>query len=138
MSKKIPFISCKNNSVPCDSCHFVEQRKLPFPNSISTLSSPFVILHINLWEPFSIISTLGHKYFLTLVDDYTRYTWIILLKTKDQTKANLIQFIAYIENRFQTSIKCLRPENGTEFVSMSSFVMSKVIVHQRTCVETPQ
>ena len=75
--------------------------------------APFDILHADLWGPFSTISTLGHKYFLTLVDDYTRFTWVIFLKTKDQTKTSLIQFVALIENQFKTSLKCLRSDNGT-------------------------
>lgn len=56
---------------------------------------------------------LGHKYFLTLLDDYSRYIWVIFLKTKDQTKNNIIQFVAYIKNQFNTSLKWLRIDNGT-------------------------
>lgn len=137
-SKNFPFITCNNGNVPCDSCDFAKQRKLPFSNSISQSIVPFNILHADLWGPFSTISTLGHKYFLTLVDDYSRHTWVVFLKTKDQTKQSLINFIAYIENQFHTTLKCLRTDNGTEFIAMTSFLLSKGITHQRTCVETPQ
>ncbi|KAI5413875.1 hypothetical protein KIW84_058131 [Lathyrus oleraceus] len=99
VAKVFPFISCNKDNVPCDSCHFAKQRKLPFPDSITNSCVPFNILHADLWGPYSTISTLGHRYFLTLVDDYSRHTWVIFLKTKDQTKTSLIQFIAYIENQ---------------------------------------
>lgn len=85
-----PLVSCKNKYVPCDSCHFTKQRKLLIPNSTTRSSAPFDILHTDLWGPFSTMLTLGHKYFLTLVDDYTQYTWVIFLKTKNQTKSRLI------------------------------------------------
>jgi hypothetical protein len=87
--------------------------------------------------PYSTTSVLGHKYFLTLVDDYSRFTWIIFLKTKNETRNNLIHFIAYLENQFSTTLKCLRSDNGTEF-ALSDFFLSKGIIHQKSCVETPQ
>lgn len=138
ISKLFPSIGCNNKLDPCDSCHFARQRKLPFPNSTTVSSAPFNILHADLWGPFSTISTLGHKYFLTLVDDCTRYTWVIFLKTKDQTKTSLISFIAYIENQFHTSLKFLRSNNGTEFLAVTKFISSKGIIHQKSCVQTPQ
>jgi IS30 family transposase len=73
-----------------------------------------------------------------LVDDYSRFTWVIFLKTKDETKKSLINFIAFIENQFHTTLKCLRSDNGTEFVVMGDFLSSKGIIHQKSCVETPQ
>ena len=138
IAKAFPFIICNNDNVPCDSCQFAKQKKLPFPQSISNSTVPFNILHADLWGPFSTVSALGHKYFLTLVDDFTRHTWVIFLKSKDQTKSSLINFVAYIENQFQTTLKCLRSDNGTEFVVLSDFFLAKGILHQRTCVETPQ
>jgi hypothetical protein len=138
ISKQFPFVSCNNNLAPCDSCHFAKQKKLPFPNSITKSCVPFEVLHADLWGPYSTISLLGHKYFLTLVDDYTRFTWVIFLKSKTETRKSLIDFIAYIENQFQTTLKCLRSDNGTEFITLSDFLLSKGILHQKSCVETPQ
>lgn len=74
VSKVFPFIPCKNNIFPCDLCQFAKQRKLPFPTSLTYSSTSFDILHVDLWGIFSTISTLGHQFFLTLVDDYKRYT----------------------------------------------------------------
>lgn len=65
---------------------------------IQNIFVPFEILHVDLWGLFYIISLLGHTYFLTLVDDYSRYTWAIFLKSKHQVKSSIIQFITYIEN----------------------------------------
>lgn len=74
ISKQFPYIQYRNNGDPCDACHYAKQRKLPFPNSSTKSNAPFDILHADIWGPFSIISFLGHKYFLTLVDDFSRFT----------------------------------------------------------------
>lgn len=110
---------------------------MSFPLSIIISYAPFELLHGDLWGPFSTTSILGHIYFITLVDDSSMFTWVIFLKTKDETKTKLINFIAYIENQFHITLKCLRTDNGTKF-SLDSFLHSKCIIHQRTCVETPQ
>lgn len=113
IAKVFPFVSCNDNVSPCDSCHFAKQRKLPFPDSVTCTNDVFNILHADLWGPFSTISMLGHKYFLTLVDDHSRFTWVIFLKTKVETRDSLINFVAYVEKQFNKHVKCLRSDNGT-------------------------
>jgi len=138
ISKQFPFIPCIKNAPPCDACHYAKQKKLPFSHSSIKSSAPFDLLHIDLRGPYSTPSFLGHKYFLTLVDDFSRFTWVIFLKTKDETQKHLKHFIAYVENQFHTTLKCLRSDNGSEFIAMTSFLLSKGILHHKTCVETPQ
>lgn len=75
--------------------------------------------------------------FLTLVDDFTRYTWIIFLKTKDQLKLNIINFVAYIENQFHTTHICLRSNHGTEILNLAPFLLTKGILHHKSYPETP-
>jgi len=76
---------CKNNnyihynqSNICEYCYYVKQRRLSFKNSESITLNAFDLVHVDIWGPFSIISVHGHKYFLTIVDDFSRYTWIFL------------------------------------------------------------
>ncbi|CAJ2632157.1 unnamed protein product [Trifolium pratense] len=139
IASNFPFITYKNNNknTPCDVCHFAKQRTLPYPNSITHSSNIFDLLHADIWGPYATPSVSGHRYFLTLVDDYSRFTWIILMKLKSETRNHIINFISYIENQFNTKLKCLRSDNGCEFL-MTDFFLSKGIVHQRSCVESPQ
>jgi len=58
----------------CDTCHRAKQRKLPFVLSDSTTSKIFEILLMDIWGPCSVISIHGFWYFLTIVDDFSRYT----------------------------------------------------------------
>lgn len=90
---------------------------------------------MDIWGPISIPSMFGHKYFLTIVDDFTRrYTWLILMKTKAKTSMHLQGFATLVETQFNTRIKCIRSDNGKEFL-LTTFFCSK---HQTTCVETSQ
>jgi len=78
----------------------------------------------------------GFHYFLTIVDDYSRYTWVILLHNKSEVRQHIINFIVFVQNHFKTNIKTIRTDNDAEFV-MSIFYVSKGIIHQKFCVERP-
>ena len=79
----------------------------------------------------------GHRYFLTIVDYHSRFTWIFLMHTKAEARKNIIDFTAYVETQFSGKIKTIRTDNGFEF-SMHDFYALKGIIHQTSCVETPE
>lgn len=80
------------------------------------------------------------KYFLTLVDDFSRYILVIMLKSKAQVYTALEVFLKMIETQFGTILKTIRSDNGSEFVNnkCAALFQGKVIVHQTTCIHTPQ
>jgi hypothetical protein len=74
---------------------------------------------------------------LTAVDDYSRFTWVILLKSKSEVSMLVQQFFIMIKKQFNTIVKCIRTDNGPEFL-IPSFYAKKGIIHQTSCVENPQ
>ena len=84
---------------------------------------------LTFWGPYPTPSIQGHKYFLTLVDEKSKYTWLKLMKTKAKTRQHLIDFIALVETQFHKVIEIIRSDNGLEF-AMPSFFQSKGIIHQ--------
>ncbi|GAU31820.1 hypothetical protein TSUD_58210 [Trifolium subterraneum] len=136
MSKLYPFLSIDNKAV-CDVCQFARKRKLPFNSSYSTALHAFDLIHFDIWGPLAVSSIHGHKYFLTILDDHTRYVWIVLLKSKSEVASQVQNFIQLIENQFHKTPKIVRADNGLEF-SLPSFYASKGIIHQKSCVETRQ
>lgn len=92
---------------------------------------------MDIWGPFSKASIHGHKYFLTILYDYSRYTWIVLLKSKSEVKIQVQNFVALVENQFETTVKCIQFNNGPEFLQ-KDFFSSKGIIHQTSFVYTPQ
>ena len=70
----------------------------------------------------------GYKYFLTIVDDFTRYTWVYLLKHKSETQSIFPKFATMFSTQFDCKIKTIRSDNGMEFF-LKAFLHSNGILH---------
>jgi hypothetical protein len=125
LQSKFPFVSHDSDAV-CDVCHFAKHRKLPFD-----------LIHFDIWGPISVKSVHHHSYFLTAVDDYSRYTWLILMKSKSEARTHVQNFIKFVETQHSQTVKSIRTDNGPEFL-MPQFYAAKGIFHQTSCVESPQ
>lgn len=75
--------------------------------------------------------------FLTVVDYYSRFTWAICMKNKNEATELVQYFCAMVKTQFGKPVKIIRIDNGPEF-DMKSFHAKHGIIHQRSCVETPQ
>jgi len=106
----------------------LQSKRLPFPLSASKSRKCFNLIHVDLWRPYSISSYHGHKYFFTIVDDYSRYTWILPLKHKSEVVKIVKNFVVFIHTQFATIIKTIRSDNGTRFF-MTNFFLNKEIIH---------
>ena len=72
-----------NNNKPCFICPLAKQKSLPFVAHNSLAAKPFDLIHSDIWGPFHYPSHNGYKFFLTLVDDCTRFCWVYLIKGKN-------------------------------------------------------
>ena len=88
----------------CQICPKAKQSKLSFPISVSTTSRCFELLHIDVWGPYKIHTHDGCNMFLTIVDDFSRHTWVFLLKHKSDVHIIMSNFLSYIENQFSTTV----------------------------------
>lgn len=82
----------------------------------------------------------GAQYFLTIVDDYTRAVWVYLLKEKSDVPNILMSFCIMVQMQFNTKVKVIRSDNGTEFTSntVQNFLRREGILHETSCVGTPE
>ncbi|GKD60951.1 ribonuclease H-like domain-containing protein [Tanacetum coccineum] len=114
----------KNTSVSvCETCHRAKKTREPFPLSNHKSKKPGELVYLDLWGPYRVSSIEGFKYFLTIVDDYSRAVWTCLLKTKDEVFDCFVNFIKLIHNQFNATIKTIRYDNGTEFVNKKMFTL---------------
>ncbi|WVZ08185.1 hypothetical protein V8G54_021531, partial [Vigna mungo] len=120
----------------CDTCHRAKQKKLPFYDSNSNTMNISYLIHVDIWGPCNILSMRGFKYFLTIVDDFSRYTWLIPIPNKSVVRKTITDVITNIENQFSTTIKTIHT-NGIEF-AMHNFFSLKGINHQTNFNKTPQ
>ena len=82
---------------------------LVYPSSVSQcVSSPFALVHFDIWGPSRIKSTLGFQYFVTFIDDYSRCTWVFLMKNRYELFSIFQIFYNEIKNQFGISICILR------------------------------
>ncbi|CAN1753275.1 Retrovirus-related Pol polyprotein from transposon TNT 1-94 [Linum perenne] len=140
---RIPYLQHIDRSIStyphlvCDVCHFAKQRRLSFPSSQSVTLKPFDVIHVDIWGPSPQPSHSGFRYFLTIVDDHSRHTWLILMKLKSEARPQLQQFCTFVHTQYNCTVKIIRSDQGKEF-DMPFFYREKGIFHQTTCVETPQ
>ncbi|KAK9682189.1 hypothetical protein RND81_10G056600 [Saponaria officinalis] len=66
----------------CLACPMAKLTKFPFPNRTTKSLKPFELIHMDIWGPYGVPYKGHYRYFLTIVDDYSRATWVYLLKFK--------------------------------------------------------
>lgn len=121
----------------CHICHLSKQKKLSYSSSNNICNSSFELLHIGIWGPFSVETIEGFRYFLTIVDDHSRATWLYLLRTKNEVLQVFPAFIQQVENQYNVKVKSVRSDNAPE-LRFTDFYKEKGIVSFHSCPETPE
>lgn len=133
----LPCLKTSSSAFPCNNCLLNKTQKLPFHQSSIFSTKPLEYLFTDVWQS-PILSPKNQKYYLVLVDHFTRYTWLFPLKAKSEVKMIFTQFKPLVENRFQTKIQNLYSDNGGEFLALRSFLASHGISHLTTPPHTPE
>ena len=80
--KMVPRFSTLS-SLACESCQLGKHTRVLFPQRLNNRAkSPFELVHADVWGPCRTASTLGFQYFVTFIDDYSRCTWLFLMKSR--------------------------------------------------------
>jgi hypothetical protein len=75
---------------------------------------PFDLIHLDLWTS-PVVSVLGSKYYLVILDDFIHYLWTFPLKLKSNTFSTLSNFFAYVSTQLGRTVKAIQCDNGHEF-----------------------
>ncbi|KAH9779268.1 retrovirus-related pol polyprotein from transposon RE1 [Citrus sinensis] len=111
-------------------------HKLHFPITETKTKNPLELLHTDLWGPSPTPSIQGYKYYVSFVDDFTRFTWIFPLKTKADTFQVFKIFKAQVEKQLDKPIKCLQSDWGGEYRSFVHFLHETGIQFRHSCPYT--
>nr|GEZ17496.1 hypothetical protein [Tanacetum cinerariifolium] len=118
-----------------------KQHKASFKTkSVSSISQPLQMLHMDLFALTFVKSIIKKMYCLVVTDDYSRFSWVFFLATKDETSRILKSFITGIENLIYHNVKIIICDNGIEFKNkeMNQFCEKKWIKREFSVARTPQ
>lgn len=90
---------------PCHICSLAKQQRLSFRFNNHIASPVFDLVHYDIWGPFKTPTYAGYKYFMTSVDDCSRYTWIFLMNNKSDVVHIVPRFIQLVHTLFSKVIK---------------------------------
>ncbi|GKA03185.1 retrovirus-related pol polyprotein from transposon TNT 1-94 [Tanacetum coccineum] len=125
----------------CSACQLGKSKKFSHrPKSENTNMEVLHTLHMDLCGPMRVQSIKGKKYILVIVDDYSRFTWVKFLRSKDETPEFVINFLKQMQVGLNKTVRFIRTDNGTEFVNqvMSEYYEGVGIFHQKSVPRTPQ
>nr|GEW49747.1 hypothetical protein [Tanacetum cinerariifolium] len=110
------------------------------PKLVPSTESKFELLHMDLCRPIRVAIINGQKYILVIVDDYSRFTWVYFLRTKDGAPDMIIDFVNQVQRNLKASILMIRTDNETEFINekLRLFFSKLVIVHKTLIAQMPQ
>ncbi|GKE79277.1 putative ribonuclease H-like domain-containing protein, partial [Tanacetum coccineum] len=90
---------CFENDQTCVACLKGKQHKASCKSKVqNSITQPLFMLHMDLFGQTFMCSLMNKKYYLVVTDDYSRFTWVFFLASKDETSGILKNFITEIEN----------------------------------------
>nr|GEU95106.1 retrovirus-related Pol polyprotein from transposon TNT 1-94 [Tanacetum cinerariifolium] len=102
----------------CSACQLRKSKKHTHkPKTKNTNLEVLNTLHMDLCGPMRVQTINGKKYIFVIVDDYSRFTWVIFLRSKDETPEVVIKCIQQIQVCLNKTVRYVRTDNGTEFVN---------------------
>ncbi|GJT64048.1 retrovirus-related pol polyprotein from transposon TNT 1-94 [Tanacetum coccineum] len=125
----------------CSVCAMGKSKKKPYkPKSKDTNQEKLYLLHMDLCGPMCFASVHGKKYILIIVDDYSRFTWVKCLRSKDEAPYFIIKFLKMIQVRLKVPVRRIRTDNGTEFVNQTlrKYYEKVGISHETFVAHSPQ
>ena len=136
----IPKLS-RINCVVYGPCQLGKQTKAKHPGTqTSATFKPLELLHLDLMGPTRTKSLGGKRYIMVMVDDFTRYTWVILLRSKSDAPKHIEALCTRLQNEKSLKIDRIRSDHGKEFENsyMESFYTRSGIYQEFSAPITPK
>ena len=124
----------------CEHCVFGKLHRSKFPKAVHQTKGTLDYIHSDCWGPSRVQSLGGHRYFLSLIDDYSRMTWVFMMRHKSEAFSKFREWKTLVENQTGKKVKRLRTDNGLEFCSseFDGFCRDEGIARHHTVRYTPQ
>ncbi|GKD43849.1 retrovirus-related pol polyprotein from transposon TNT 1-94, partial [Tanacetum coccineum] len=116
------------------------KKKSHKSKSEDTNQEKLYLLHMDLCGPMRVASVNGKKYIFVIIDDYSRFTWVKFLRSKDEALDFIIKFLKIIQVRIKMTVRRIKTDNGTEFVNQTlrAYYEKIGISHETSVARSPQ
>ena len=125
----------------CEHCIAGKQHRDPFPKLSANRSTELLgRIHSDLHGPLAVQTPIGYRYWITFIDDHSRFKEVALLKHKSDAFQAFKDFVAKSERKLGTKVKELRDDKGGEYMGNDFIQWCKGlgIARQHTVKATPQ
>nr|GEZ97850.1 retrotransposon protein, putative, Ty1-copia subclass [Tanacetum cinerariifolium] len=124
----------------CVSCMSGKMARKPYTHQVERAKDLLGLIHTDVCGPFKIMSRQGASYFVTFTDDYSRYSYVYLLKHKHEVFETFKVFQKEVENQLEKTIKSLCSDRWGEYMSQEflDHLKDHGIIAQRTPPYTSQ
>ncbi|KAJ9553136.1 hypothetical protein OSB04_017181 [Centaurea solstitialis] len=125
----------------CSACQLGKMKRVSHKSKPEHgTEKPLQLIHMDLCGPMRVQSINGKKYVLVMVDDYSRYTWVKFLRSKDEAPEIIISVLKEVQVNLQSQVQKIRSDHGTEFKNkvLGGYLESVGIKHTFAAVRTPQ
>ncbi|GKA64401.1 retrovirus-related pol polyprotein from transposon TNT 1-94 [Tanacetum coccineum] len=125
----------------CSACAMGKSKnKYHKPKSEDTNQEKLYLLYMDLCGPMRVASVNGKNYILVIVNDYSRFTWVKCLRSKDEALDFIIKFLKMSQVRLKVPVRRIRTDNGTEFVNQTlrEYYEKVGISHETSVARSPQ
>ncbi|RVW87884.1 Retrovirus-related Pol polyprotein from transposon TNT 1-94 [Vitis vinifera] len=127
-----------NSNHKCEICVEAKLTRSSF-QSVERNTEPLDLIHSDICDLKFVQTRGGNKYFITFVDDSTKYCYVYLLKSKDEAIEKFVLYKTEVENQLNKKIKVLRSDRGGEYESPFVDICAQHgIIHETTAPYSPQ
>ncbi|GJP55917.1 hypothetical protein CLOM_g14932, partial [Closterium sp. NIES-68] len=134
-------LSGQPNDTKCETCLLSKFTRFPFHGVAGKSKAALELVHMDLVGPFPVQGRKGERYFLTIVDDWSRLMWAYPLKQKDHAASTIRDdWLPFVERQSGHPCKSIRTDRGGEFLGgdLTAWLKKQGIEHQLTTSYTPQ
>jgi histone deacetylase 1/2 len=130
----LPYSKSSSIETVCDSCQKAKSHQLAYPISTSVSTIPLQQIFSDVWGP-APTSVGHHNYYVSFIDDYSKFTWIYLIKKKSDVFHN---FMNFVEQKFSRKIITMQTDWGGEYEKLNPFFQKLGITHHVSCPHAHQ
>nr|GEU42702.1 hypothetical protein [Tanacetum cinerariifolium] len=120
----------------CLTCPMGMSKKHSHTNSKDTNQEKLYLIHMDLYGPIRVTIVNGNKYILVIVDEYSQFTWVKCLASKDEALYFIIKFLKRIQVRLNATVRNVNIDNETEFVNQTLREYYESVVATESSVPT--